>query len=173
MDTETDDLIRQVITENFQESTVIILANRFRLIVKMDKILVMDHGRVVEYDTPLALLENPKSKFSLMVSQTGDVDLARLREIAQNNVDRSSLKSFERSQSSVRSQETHASLPRSLAELFVRPEIRSPSMSSNSSNTSDQPICSSFYSCEVELQDLTQQPTSSNEALLGDHEKDQ
>lgn len=170
VDTETDDLIRQVISENFQESTVIVLANRFRLIVKMDKILVMDHGRVVEYDTPLNLLENPKSKFSLMISQTGDIDLARLLEIARNTADRLSLKSLDRSQSSSRSHDTHSSLPRSLAELFVRPDIRSPSMSSTSSMNSDQHNSNSSYSCEVELHDLNKQPTSSTEPL--NQEKD-
>lgn len=170
MDTETDDLIRQVITENFQDSTVIILANRFRLIVRMDKILVMDHGRVVEYDTPLALLENPKSKFSLMVSQNGDVDLARLREIAQNSADRSSLKSFDRSQSSSRSQDIHGNFPRTLAELFVRPDTHSlsnRSISSNSSISSDQKN-SSFNASDVELQELKKQ-TSSSESLLKEH----
>jgi hypothetical protein len=134
----------------------------------------MDHGRVVEYDTPIALLENPKSKFSLMVSQNGDVDLTRLREIAQNSADRSSLKSLDRSQSSSRSHDTtHGSLPRSLVDLFVRPEIRSPSMSSNSSMTSDHQNRGNFHSSDVELQDLNKQPTSSNDALLGDQEKEQ
>ena len=45
--------------------------------------MVMKHGEIVEFDTPLALLDNPKSKFSLMLSQTGDVDPVSLRKLAQ------------------------------------------------------------------------------------------
>ena len=44
--------------------------------------MVMKHGEIVEFDTPLALLDNPKSKFSLMLSQTGDVDPVALRQLA-------------------------------------------------------------------------------------------
>jgi ABC-type proline/glycine betaine transport system ATPase subunit len=140
----------------------------------MDKILVMDHGRVVEYDTPIALLENPKSKFSMMVSQTGDIDLSKLREIALNSLEsKTQGKSFslDRTSQSNRSQESHTGLPRSLVEIFARPEIQSlstQSMSSNSSITSDQQT--SFHSADIELLDLNKQ-SSSSDALLENRPK--
>ncbi|KAJ3130188.1 Canalicular multispecific organic anion transporter 2 [Nowakowskiella sp. JEL0407] len=82
VDPETDQLIQSVMFENFESSTVIILASRFNLIMQLDKVMVMDHGRVNEFDTPLALLDNPRSKFSLMVAQSADIDLVELRKSA-------------------------------------------------------------------------------------------
>ncbi|KAI9098245.1 hypothetical protein DFS34DRAFT_620123 [Phlyctochytrium arcticum] len=82
MGNEADSLIHSVIRTNFSHCTVLVLASRFRFIVEMDRIMVMSRGRVVEFDTPMALLNDPKSKFSMMVSQTGDVDLMRLRKLA-------------------------------------------------------------------------------------------
>ncbi|KND02775.1 uncharacterized protein SPPG_01856 [Spizellomyces punctatus DAOM BR117] len=79
---EADNLIHSVIATNFESCTVIVLASRFRFIVQMDRIMVMSRGRVVEFDTPISLLNDPKSKFSLMVSQTGEMDPVRLRKIA-------------------------------------------------------------------------------------------
>jgi ABC-type proline/glycine betaine transport system ATPase subunit len=52
------------------------------MIAQTDRIMVMEGGRIVEFDTPLTLLENPRSKLSLMVSQTGDIDQRKLLQIA-------------------------------------------------------------------------------------------
>lgn len=82
VDNETDRLINQTIKENFGDSTVIILASRFPFIMESDRIMVMHEGKVIEYDTPLNLLDNPRSKFMRMISQTGDVDVIKLRRIA-------------------------------------------------------------------------------------------
>ncbi|KAI8929067.1 hypothetical protein BC831DRAFT_547895 [Entophlyctis helioformis] len=87
VDKETELLIQSVMKENFRDATVIVLATRFRVIVQMDRVMVMHHGRVVEFDTPLALMDDPKSKFSLMLAQTGDVDPEKLRGLAQAKAD--------------------------------------------------------------------------------------
>ncbi|KAJ8327311.1 hypothetical protein, variant [Batrachochytrium dendrobatidis JEL423] len=87
VDKETELLLQSVIRENFSDCTVIVLASRFRVIVQMDRVMVMHHGKVVEFDTPLVLMDNPKSKFSLMLSQTGDVDPEKLRALAQAKAD--------------------------------------------------------------------------------------
>lgn len=71
VDRETENLVQQVMNENFGHCTVIVLATRFRVIVQMDRVILMKHGQVVEFDTPLNLLDNPKSKFCLMLSQSG------------------------------------------------------------------------------------------------------
>ncbi|KAJ3235760.1 hypothetical protein HDU81_000178 [Chytriomyces hyalinus] len=81
-DNDTDSLIQTTISENFQDSTVIILASRFRMIAETDRIMVMKDGRVVEFETPLALLNNPKSKFSLMLNQAADLDQEKLHRLA-------------------------------------------------------------------------------------------
>ncbi|KAI8811089.1 P-loop containing nucleoside triphosphate hydrolase protein, partial [Cladochytrium replicatum] len=87
VDPETDELIRSVMAENFSEATVILLASRFNVVVELDKVIVMEHGKVVEFDSPLALLENPRSKFSLMVAQSGEIDVSKLRNVAQGRAD--------------------------------------------------------------------------------------
>ncbi|KAJ3347206.1 Multidrug resistance-associated protein 1 [Entophlyctis luteolus] len=81
-DFESDSLIQSTISENFADATVIILASRFRMIAETDRIMVMRDGRIVEFDTPLTLLENPRSKFSLMLNQAAELDQERLRRIA-------------------------------------------------------------------------------------------
>eukprot|EP00842_Homolaphlyctis_polyrhiza_P000575 jgi/Hompol1/1518/HPOL_000924-RA len=87
VDKETELLLLSVIHENFANCTVIVLASRFRVIVQMDKVMVMSHGRAVEFDTPLALMDDPKSKFSLMLAQNGDLDPEKLRALAQAKAD--------------------------------------------------------------------------------------
>ncbi|KAJ3351300.1 Multidrug resistance-associated protein 1 [Entophlyctis luteolus] len=81
-DSETDSLIQSTISENFADATVIILASRFRMIAETDRIMVMRDGKIVEFDTPLALLDNPRSKFSLMLNQAAELDQERLRRNA-------------------------------------------------------------------------------------------
>ena len=127
----------------------------------MDRILVMDHGKVVEFDTPLALLDNPKSKFSLMISQTGDVDPTRLRQLAllhtenqKQNLNRLMLSpasagaggvqlekgwSRESNSHTTRSLDSQHSAPRSLSDIFNPPPAsvkRTASTRSSASNLS-------------------------------------
>lgn len=60
-DHETDHMINKVIEENFQDCTIIIIAHKFSAIEKCDKILVLNQGEIVEYDTVKKLLQNPSS----------------------------------------------------------------------------------------------------------------
>lgn len=72
VDKETDNIIQQTIKNNFQTCTVLTIAHRLNTIIDMDKVLVMDEGRIVEYDEPYNLLkENSTSLFASMVRQTG------------------------------------------------------------------------------------------------------
>ena len=52
VDYETDRLIQDVIRNKFKDSTVITIAHRLNTIMDYDKVLVMDQGRVVEFDKP-------------------------------------------------------------------------------------------------------------------------
>ena len=45
---------------------MLIIAHRLSTIMASDKILVMKAGKVLEYDTPANLLDNPNSEFSGM-----------------------------------------------------------------------------------------------------------
>ncbi|XP_070538468.1 ATP-binding cassette sub-family C member 5-like [Ptychodera flava] len=70
IDTETDSLIQQTLRDAFTNCTMLIIAHRLNTVLNCDKILVMDRGKVVEYDSPSTLLANPESWFSGMMSAT-------------------------------------------------------------------------------------------------------
>ena len=56
VDFKTDRLIREVIRQKFKNSTVLTIAHRLNTIMDYDKVLVLDGGRVVEFDQPEMLI---------------------------------------------------------------------------------------------------------------------
>jgi len=68
IDNETDAAIQRQIRTNFAGSTTITIAHRLHTILDSDKILVLDEGRVLEYDAPAALLARPDSHFTALVN---------------------------------------------------------------------------------------------------------
>jgi ABC-type multidrug transport system fused ATPase/permease subunit len=69
IDVETDRLIQTSIRETCSDVTVITIAHRVQTIVDSDRVLVMDNGRIIEFDTPAHLLEDPGSVFARLVRQ--------------------------------------------------------------------------------------------------------
>ncbi|GAB6021503.1 Multidrug resistance-associated protein 7 [Chamberlinius hualienensis] len=63
IDHETDRMVQKTIRTVFNDSTVLTIAHRLETIVDSDRILVMDGGRMVEFDTPQALLSDANSLF--------------------------------------------------------------------------------------------------------------
>ena len=78
VDMATDALIQRSIREEFEDSTLLVIAHRLTTIADFDKILVMSEGRAVEFDSPKNLLDK-KGMFWEMVGQSGEKD--RLEEI--------------------------------------------------------------------------------------------
>ncbi|KAF2069284.1 hypothetical protein CYY_009397 [Polysphondylium violaceum] len=71
LDYQTDYIIKQIIKEHFTNATVLTIAHRLDTIIDSDKILVIDKGQMVEFDSPQNLINNPLSKFSrLVIAQT-------------------------------------------------------------------------------------------------------
>lgn len=87
VDMETDALIQQTIRANFSDRTTLTIAHRLNSIIDSDRVLVLDHGKILELDTPQALLSNPASEFSSMVRETGPKNEAYLRRVAMGEVD--------------------------------------------------------------------------------------
>ena len=86
VDVETDALIQSTIRKNFSDRTSLTIAHRLNTIIDCDKILVLEFGRVKEYDTPKALLLNENSEFYSMVSETGPSNAAYLRSVAIDGI---------------------------------------------------------------------------------------
>jgi ABC-type multidrug transport system fused ATPase/permease subunit len=82
VDVATETLIQETINEEFQHSTVITIAHRLKTVIKYDRVLVMDDGKVAELDTPLNLMDKPESPDSLfrrMCKESGDWDFLKLQ----------------------------------------------------------------------------------------------
>ena len=75
MDLETDDLIQATIRKEFSSCTVLTIAHRLKTILDYDKILVLDAGRVAEFDHPQKLLEQTSSVFYSMCRDNGLIQL--------------------------------------------------------------------------------------------------
>ena len=71
VDMETDDLIQQTIKREFSGCTVLTIAHRLNTILDYNRILVLDKGKVAEYDEPQTLLKNKESKFFGMCKEAG------------------------------------------------------------------------------------------------------
>lgn len=71
MDSKTDSLIQRTIRAKFATCTVLTIAHRLDTVMDSDKVLVMDAGRVAEFDTPSRLLQDQKSLFARMAQQAG------------------------------------------------------------------------------------------------------
>lgn len=75
VDNETDARIQETIRQEFVDSTVICIAHRLRTIIDYDKILVLDKGKVVEFGTPIDLIESSEiGAFRGMCEETGEYE---------------------------------------------------------------------------------------------------
>ncbi|KAK6917100.1 ABC transporter-like, ATP-binding domain [Dillenia turbinata] len=81
VDVRTDALIQKTIREEFKSCTMLIIAHRLNTIIDCDRILLLDAGRVQEYDAPERLLLNEESAFSKMVQSTGAANAQYLRSL--------------------------------------------------------------------------------------------
>lgn len=54
----------------------------FRTIIEFDKVLVLDRGNVVEYDSPKRLLDDPNSRFYAMCRAAGRSEFKLLKRMA-------------------------------------------------------------------------------------------
>ncbi|XP_060518775.1 ATP-binding cassette sub-family C member 4-like [Cylas formicarius] len=67
MDPETDRMVQNLIEANLESCTLLVIAHRLSSIMDSDKILVLDAGRIVEFDSPSTLLKNNNGLFYKMV----------------------------------------------------------------------------------------------------------
>lgn len=66
VDFETDELLQKTIRQEFKDCTILTIAHRLNTIMDSDRVIVLDAGRVVEFDTVPALIATPTSIFYSM-----------------------------------------------------------------------------------------------------------
>ncbi|KAG9109285.1 hypothetical protein FRC07_008343, partial [Ceratobasidium sp. 392] len=74
VDFEIDAKIQTTIREEFGHAILLTIAHRLRTVIDYDRVLVLDSGRVVEYDTPRNLLEKEDGAFHAMCKKSGDYE---------------------------------------------------------------------------------------------------
>ncbi|KAK0488812.1 P-loop containing nucleoside triphosphate hydrolase protein [Armillaria novae-zelandiae] len=72
VDLDTDQAIQEIIRgPAFTDVTILTIAHRLNTIIESDRVLVMETGKMAEFDTPQALLSKPDSLFYSLASQAG------------------------------------------------------------------------------------------------------
>ena len=71
VDPETDALIQNTIRQEFAHSTVLTIAHRLHTIMDSNRVLVLDNGKVAEFDSPNQLLRNKSTIFYSLAENAG------------------------------------------------------------------------------------------------------
>lgn len=74
IDYGTDAKIQETLRE-LKSSTIITVAHRLQTIIDYDKVLVLDHGQVIEYDHPWTLVNKEDGLFRSMCEHSGNVEV--------------------------------------------------------------------------------------------------
>ncbi|XP_076974835.1 multidrug resistance-associated protein 1-like isoform X1 [Tamandua tetradactyla] len=70
IDFETDSLIQTTIRKEFSDCTILTIAHRLNSIIDSDRVLVLDSGRIVEFEAPQHLMRK-KGLFFEMITEAG------------------------------------------------------------------------------------------------------
>jgi ABC-type multidrug transport system fused ATPase/permease subunit len=71
VDAQSDGLIQHALQTQFTDTTILCIAHRISTLVWMDRIMVMEDGRIVEEGGPKSLLENEGGRYRAMVGAGG------------------------------------------------------------------------------------------------------
>ncbi|KAJ6495413.1 multidrug resistance-associated ABC transporter [Mycena sanguinolenta] len=82
VDYATDELIGKTIRREFAQSTILTIAHRLRTVIDYDRVMLLDQGRIAEFDKPGVLLRNPNTKFHALCKATGKEEFAVLKKMA-------------------------------------------------------------------------------------------
>lgn len=85
IDSISDQLIQSAIKENFGHATVVSIAHRLNTVADFDMILVLDGGKLAEFDTPIALLSDETSVFAQMAKASGPGNFNQILKLAEKS----------------------------------------------------------------------------------------
>ncbi|CAI2185406.1 19084_t:CDS:10 [Funneliformis geosporum] len=140
VDLQTDVLIQETIKKNFAGHTVLTIAHRLNTIMEADRILCLNEGRVVEFDKPLNLLNNP-GFFYQLINNSGPEAAKKLKQIALQHAPQNTSESISEQSDDIKSTTTEqkkpsstktsssqrSHMPPSLGEVFAQPTSSSTS----------------------------------------------
>jgi len=85
IDYETDGLIQETIRQSFADCTVLTIAHRLHTVIDSDRIMVLDAGRVIEFDTPKNLVNRQDSAFTSLINETDSQTRAFLYSVVKKS----------------------------------------------------------------------------------------
>ncbi|KAF9490898.1 multidrug resistance-associated ABC transporter [Pleurotus eryngii] len=71
IDFATDAKIQTTIREEFNDSLLLTIAHRLRTVIDYDRLIILDKGKIAEFDTPLNLIQKENGIFRNMCLQSG------------------------------------------------------------------------------------------------------
>ncbi|KAJ7784670.1 multidrug resistance-associated ABC transporter [Mycena metata] len=74
IDYRTDAIIQSTLRNELSGVTLITVAHRLQTIMDYDRVMVLETGRIVEFDTPANLLHKKSGQFFAMVNESSDRD---------------------------------------------------------------------------------------------------
>ncbi|KAJ3136750.1 hypothetical protein HK100_001397 [Physocladia obscura] len=83
IDGESDFRIQALMKTQFKENTVISIAHRLNTIAAFDRVLVLDSGKIAEFDEPHVLINQHGSIFGKLVIATGSANATVIQGIAK------------------------------------------------------------------------------------------
>lgn len=83
MDFETDKKLQSMIRNVFKECSVITIAHRLSTIMDYDLILVLDTGKVVEFDSPKVMVTNKEGYLYSLMQEGGEAHFYHLLSLAR------------------------------------------------------------------------------------------
>jgi ATP-binding cassette subfamily C (CFTR/MRP) protein 4 len=85
VDLKSDELIQSTIRKRFKDCTILTIAHRLLTVMDADKILIMDAGKVIEFDHPYNLLKNSNGFFYEYIHKGGKNMAEKLMSMAEKN----------------------------------------------------------------------------------------
>jgi len=64
LDAESETLVQAALERLMQERTTLVIAHRLATVLSCDRILVMDHGRIVEEGSTREVIDNPQHPYT-------------------------------------------------------------------------------------------------------------
>ena len=69
MDEATEQKIKHLIKCHFSAATMITITNRVNTISESDRVMLVSNGKILEYDKPSVLMQNPTSELAKLLRE--------------------------------------------------------------------------------------------------------